>query len=45
MATPDMKSYLGIKTGITVCTAQQWLNAMKLQYGKPSKGMYLDGHK
>ena len=44
MATPDMKSYLGIKTGITVCTAQRWLNAMKWRYGKPSKGMYLDGH-
>ena len=44
MATPDMKSYLGIKTGITVRTAQRWLNAMKWRYGKPSKGVYLDGH-
>jgi hypothetical protein len=44
MATPEMKRYLGTKTGISVQTAQCWLNKMKWRYGKSAKGMYINGH-
>lgn len=44
MATPKMKRYLGTKTGISVQTAQHWLNKIKRRYGKSTKGMYIDGH-
>ena len=44
MATPEMKRYLGAKTGITVRTGQRWLHKMNWRYGKATKGMYIDGH-
>jgi len=44
MVTPEMKCYLGAKTGITVRMGQQWLHKMNWQYGKATKGMYIDGH-
>ena len=44
MATPEMKQYLGIKSGITKWTGWQWLHAMGWRYGKATKGMYIDGH-
>ena len=44
IATPDMKHYLGIKSGITVQTGQRWLHKMKWWYSKATKGMYIDGH-
>ncbi|KAG1728563.1 hypothetical protein EDB19DRAFT_1584123, partial [Suillus lakei] len=44
MATPEMKQYLGLKTGITLRTGQCWLHNMEWRYGKVTKGMYIDGH-
>ena len=44
MATPEMKRYLGAKTGITVRMGQRWLYKMNWRYGKATKGMYIDGH-
>jgi hypothetical protein len=44
MATPEMKKYLGSKTGITLRTGQRWLHNMEWRYGKATKGMYIDGH-
>jgi hypothetical protein len=44
MSTPEMKHYLGAKSGITIQTGQQWLHKMNWQYGKATKGMYIDGH-
>jgi hypothetical protein len=44
MATPEMKCYLGAKTGITVQMGQQWLHKMNWWYGKATKGMYIDTH-
>ncbi|KAG2124867.1 hypothetical protein DEU56DRAFT_703926, partial [Suillus clintonianus] len=44
MATPEMKQYLGLKTGITLRTGQRWLHNMEWRYGKATKGMYIDGH-
>jgi len=45
MVTPEMKQYLGTKSGITKQTGQQWLHAMEWRYGKAMKGMYINGHK
>jgi hypothetical protein len=44
MATPEMKRYLGTKSGITKWTGRRWLHAMEWRYGKATKGMYIDGH-
>ena len=33
MATPEMKQYLGTKSGITKQTGWQWLHAMEWRYG------------
>jgi len=44
MATPEMKQYLGTKSGSTKWTGQQWLHAMEWRYGKATKGMYINGH-
>lgn len=44
MATPEMKWYLGTKTGIIKWTGWQWLHAMEWRYRKATKGMYIDGH-
>jgi hypothetical protein len=44
METPEMKRYLGTKSGITVRTGRRWLDKMNWRYGKSPKGMYIDGH-
>lgn len=44
MKTPAMKTHLGIKSGISLRTAQRWMNRMGWRYGQPKKGMYKDGH-
>ena len=44
MATPEMKHYLGIKSGISIHTGRRWLNKMEWRYEKSTKGMYIDGH-
>jgi hypothetical protein len=45
MSTPEVKHYLGAKSGITIWTGQWWLHKMNWRYGKATKGMYIDSHK
>ena len=33
------------KSGISLSTAQRWLEKLKWRYGKVKNGMYIDGHK
>jgi hypothetical protein len=44
MSTPEIKYYLGAKSGITILTGQWCLHKMNWQYDKATKGIYIDGH-
>ncbi|KZT32519.1 hypothetical protein SISSUDRAFT_1072510 [Sistotremastrum suecicum HHB10207 ss-3] len=41
---PEVLQRWGLTKAISPRTALRWLAAMKYQYGKEKKGMYLDGH-
>jgi hypothetical protein len=44
VATPEMKEYLGRKSGITVQTARRWMKQLEWRYGRKKRGMYINGH-
>jgi hypothetical protein len=45
IATPQMQEKLGAKkTGISLRTAQQWLQRLDWRYSRKKNGMYIDGH-
>ena len=44
---PDVQEKLtgsGLKSNISLRTAQQWLKKLGWRYGRKRNGMYLDGH-
>lgn len=45
VAQPEVQERLGVKKrGISLATAQRWMQKLDWQYGKKKNGMYIDGH-
>ncbi|KAF7350762.1 hypothetical protein MSAN_01637300 [Mycena sanguinolenta] len=44
MGTDEMKARLKLKNGISLRTAQRWMQRMEYRWTKEPKGMYSDGH-
>ncbi|THU81624.1 hypothetical protein K435DRAFT_693137, partial [Dendrothele bispora CBS 962.96] len=42
--SPEVRSRLRLKKGITERTARRWMNRMRFRWRKEPKGMYSDGH-
>ena len=41
---PEVKERLKLTKKPHLRTAQHWMHAMEYQYGRPTNGMYVDGH-
>ena len=41
---PEVKEHLKLTKRLHLHTAQHWMHVMEYQYGKPTHGMYVDGH-
>ncbi|KIJ48164.1 hypothetical protein M422DRAFT_162848 [Sphaerobolus stellatus SS14] len=44
LETPDIKARFKLQKSPSERTARRWLHTMEYRYGKPSKGMFIDGH-
>ncbi|KIJ42644.1 hypothetical protein M422DRAFT_170720 [Sphaerobolus stellatus SS14] len=44
LATPEIRMHFNLKKTPTERTARRWMHTMEYRYGKPVKGMFIDGH-